>query len=154
MLTNRGKYGLKAMVQLASLQAGKTMQAGEIAEANAIPKKFLDAILMDLRKAGFVRAQKGPGGGYALAHAPQEIQVGAIIRALDGPLAPIACASRTAYKACEDCINPEFCSVRLIMADVRDAMAQVLDSMTLAQMAKRADTARLWSASPSNKSRK
>jgi Rrf2 family protein len=154
MLTNRGKYGLKAMVQLASLEAGQTMQAVEIAEANAIPKKFLDAILMDLRKAGFVRAQKGPGGGYALAHAPQEIQVGAIIRALDGPLAPIACASRTAYKPCEDCINPEFCSVRLIMADVRDAMAQVLDGMTLAQMASRAETVRRWSALPANKLRK
>lgn len=145
MLTNRGKYGLKALVHLASIKPGETAQASEIAAANAIPKKFLDAILMDLRKAGFVRAQKGPGGGYALARAPQEIRVGEVIRSLDGPLAPIDCASRTAYHPCDDCLDPAVCSVRLVMADVRDAMARILDNMTLAQMAERSQTAALWS---------
>ena len=141
MLTHRGKYGLKALVQLALLDGGQTMQAIEIARANAIPKRFLDAILTDLRKAGLVRTQKGPGGGYALACPPHEIKVGAIVRALDGPLTPIACASRTAFKSCDDCLNPEFCSVRLIMCDVRDAMVHVLDNMTLARMAERPRTA-------------
>ena len=154
MLTHRGKYGLKALVHLASLEPGVTAQATEIAKANAIPKKFLDTILTDLRKAGFVRAQKGPGGGYALALAPQEIRVGNVVRALDGPLAPIECASRTAYQPCDDCLDPEVCSVRLVMADVRDAMALILDNMTLAQMAARAETASKWSSGKRNRKSK
>lgn len=151
MLTHRGKYGLKAMVHLAFLPPGETAQASDIARANSIPKKFLDAILTDLRKAGFVRAQKGPGGGYALAQAPQEIRVGNVIRALDGPLAPIGCASRTAYEACEDCLHPEVCAVRLVMADVRDAMAHILDNMSLEQMAKRSKAASEWSTPARNR---
>lgn len=134
------------MVHLAGLVPGQTSRAEEIASEERIPKKFLDAILLDLRKAGFVRAQKGPGGGYALARAPQEIRVGNIIRALDGPLAPIGCASRSAFEACDDCRHPEFCSVRLVMTDVRDAIAGILDNMSLADMAKRAEVAADWTA--------
>ena len=103
MLTAKGKYGLKALVHLSSLPKGETAQSVDIAEANSIPKKFLDAILGDLRNAGVVHSKKGPGGGYMLARAPGEIKVGHVIRTLDGPLAPIACASRTAYQPCQDC---------------------------------------------------
>ena len=125
MLTAKGKYGLKALVHLATLTPGDTTQAIEIATAENIPKKFLDAILGDLRNAGIVAAKKGPGGGYMLARAPSEIKVGHAIRALDGPLAPIACASRTAYEPCEDCENVKSCAVRLTMSRVRDAMADI-----------------------------
>lgn len=142
MLTNKGKYGLKAMVHLARLEAGVTAQSAEIATTERISKKFLDAILLDLRNAGFVRSKKGPGGGYALGRPAGEIGVGAIIRALDGPLAPIACASRTAYQPCDDCRDLAACAVRLTMLEVRDAMAEVLDGMTLAEMVAKADTAR------------
>ena len=83
MLTARGKYGLKAMVHLASLEAGTTARAITIAKHHNIPKKFLDAILGDLRKAGLVSSKKGPGGGYALARRSREIQVGMVIRALE-----------------------------------------------------------------------
>lgn len=138
MLTNKGKYGLKAMVHLARLDAGTTVQSAEIATAEQISKKFLDAILLDLRNAGFVRSKKGPGGGYALARPADEIVVGAIVRALDGPLAPIACASRTAYQPCDDCGDLVGCAVRLTMLEVRDAMASVLDHMTLAAMVRKA----------------
>lgn len=141
MLTNKGKYGLKALVHLARLEAGRTAQAAEIAAVESIPKKFLDAILLDLRNAGFVRSKKGPGGGYALAREAKEIAVGAVVRALDGPLAPIACASRTAYQPCDDCRDLKACAVRLTMLEVRDAMAQVLDGMSLAEMVARADAA-------------
>jgi Rrf2 family protein len=134
MLTAKGKYGLKAMVHLSSLPKGETAQSVDIAEANTIPKKFLDAILGDLRNAGMVHTKKGPGGGYTLARAPGDIKVGSIIRALDGPLAPIACASRTAYQPCQDCDDVKTCAVRLTMAKVRDAMADILDRMTLADM--------------------
>lgn len=137
MLTNKGKYGLKAMVHLARLAPGTMVQSAEIAAAENISKKFLDAILLDLRNAGFVRSKKGPGGGYTLARDASEIVVGAVVRALDGPLAPIACASRTAYQPCDDCGDLAACAVRLTMLEVRDAMAAVLDRMSLAEMAKR-----------------
>lgn len=134
MLTAKGKYGLKALVHLSSLPRGETAQAIDIAEANHIPKKFLDAILGDLRSAGVVRTKKGPGGGYALARAPSEIKVGFVIRTLDGPLAPIACASRTAYHPCQDCDDVKACAVRLTMVQVRDAIADILDRLTIADM--------------------
>ena len=89
MLTNKGKYGLKAMVHLAGLDAGDRAQVQDIAAANAIPKKFLDQILSALRNAGLVFSKKGKGGGYALARPADQITVGQIVRALDGPLAPI-----------------------------------------------------------------
>jgi Rrf2 family protein len=136
MLTARGKYGLKAMVHLAQLKPDTTAQATEIASVEGIPKKFLDAILGDLRKAGLITAKKGPGGGYALAKRPREINVGTIIRSLDGPLAPIACASRTAYEPCEDCKDVRRCAVRITMTTVRDAMSDVLDKLTVADMVK------------------
>jgi Rrf2 family protein len=134
MLTARGKYGLKAMVHLGALETDATAQASAIAEAHNIPKKFLDAILGDLRKAGLVISRKGPGGGYALARRPREIQVGMVIRALDGPLAPIACASRTAYQPCSDCKNVKACAVRIVMTAARDALSDVLDTLTISDM--------------------
>ncbi|MCP8894397.1 Rrf2 family transcriptional regulator [Shinella daejeonensis] len=133
MLTKKGKYGLKALVDLAQLEPGETAFVSEIALRNNIPKKFLDAILLDLRNAGMLRSKKGPGGGYALSHPASEIRIGRAIRVLDGPLAPIRCASRTAYEACEDCADPESCQVRRAMSDVRDAIAAILDTMTLEQ---------------------
>lgn len=134
MLTAKGKYGLKALVHLATLPPGETTQAIEIATANNIPKKFLDAILGDLRNAGIVYAKKGPGGGYMLARSPSQIRIGEAVRTLDGPLAPIPCASRTAYQPCQDCDDVKDCAVRLTMRRVRDAMSEILDGMTVADM--------------------
>jgi Rrf2 family protein len=133
MLTKKGKYGLKALVDLARLAPGETSFVSEIALRNNIPKKFLDTILLELRNAGMLRSKKGPGGGYSLSHPASEIRIGHAIRVLDGPLAPIRCASRTAYEACEDCADPETCQVRRAMTDVRDAIASILDTMTLEQ---------------------
>jgi Rrf2 family protein len=134
MLTAKGKYGLKAVVHLASLTPGASTQSIEIADANDIPKKFLDAILGDLRNAGIVQSKKGPGGGYMLARMPSAIKVGEVIRTLDGPLAPIACASRTAYRPCKDCRDVRSCTVRIAMSKVRDSVAEVLDRLTVADM--------------------
>ncbi|MGX7703614.1 RrF2 family transcriptional regulator [Methylobacterium sp. Gmos1] len=134
MLTNKGKYGLKAMVHLAGLSPGARVGVAEIAEAHRIPKKFLDAILGDLRNAGFVHSKKGPGGGYALARPAEEIRVGHVVRALDGPLAPLPCASRTAYRPCEDCADEAACAVRLAMLAVRNSIAGILDNLSLEQM--------------------
>lgn len=134
MLTAKGKYSLKALAHLATLQPGETIQAIDIAEAHNIPKKFLDAILGDLRNAGIVFSKKGPGGGYMLARAASDIEIGHVIRTIDGPLAPIACASRTAYQPCRDCKSVKSCTVRLMMTKVRDAMSEVLDQLTVADM--------------------
>ena len=134
MLTNKGKYGLKAMVHLAGLPPNALAQVGDIAKANAISKKFLDAIMTALRHAGLVYSKKGKLGGYALARPAGEIRVGAIVRVLDGPLAPIQCASVTAYLPCRDCEDIKTCPVRRIMVEARDAIAGVLDRRSLAEL--------------------
>ncbi len=134
MLTKKGKYGLKALVHLAQLEPGKTAFVSEIAEKNNISKKFLDAILLELRKGGILRSKKGPGGGYALSKPAAEISIGQAVRILDGPLAPIRCASKTAFEACDDCDDPDDCQVRHSMTEVREAISTVLDTMTLEQM--------------------
>jgi Rrf2 family protein len=133
MLTAKGKYGLKAVLHLAALQSGATAHAADIAKANNISKKFLDAILAELRTAGIVIAKRGPGGGYRLARSPRAIKVGLVVRTLDGPLAPIACASRSGYKPCRDC-DVATCKVRKTMAKVRDATAKILDGLSIADM--------------------
>ena len=137
MLTNKGKYGLKALVHLAALPPGQTAQSVEIASANAIPKKFLDAILGELRVAGMIVTRKGKNGGYMLSRSPDEIMAGAAIRALDGPLAPIACASRTGYRPCADCDDVRDCTIRLLMTEVRDLSAKLLDGTSIADMRRR-----------------
>ena len=131
MLTNKGKYGLKAMSHLAGLPPGQPALVADIAASNAIPKKFLDAILGELRTAGFVHSKKGRGGGYVLARTPDEIRVGDIVRALDGMLAPIGCASKNFYRRCDDCDSSRPCGVQVVMAQARDAIASVLDARTL-----------------------
>jgi len=134
VLTKKGKYGLKAMVHLAGLEPNALAQVAEIAKTNSISKKFLDHILTELRHAGLVYSKKGKGGGYALTRPAHEIRVGAIVRALDGPLAPLPCASVTAFRPCDDCSDLKSCSVRLIMVEARNAIANVLDRCTLAEM--------------------
>lgn len=133
MLTKKGKYGLKALGHLAEIPAGQYAFVGEIARINNIPKKFLDAILAELRNAGFVYSRKGKAGGYCLARPADEIKIGHVVRVLDGPLAPIPCASKTRYQPCSDC-DEATCQIRHLMLDVRNAIADVLDNTSLSQM--------------------
>ncbi|WP_152046727.1 RrF2 family transcriptional regulator [Aureimonas psammosilenae] len=135
MLTMKGKYGLKAMLHLATIAEGQRALSEEIARAHNISKKFLDTILGELRVAGMVHARKGRGGGYALSRSAADIRVGHVLRVLDGPLAPIPCASRTAYRRCDDCRDETTCSVRRVMLEVRNAISAVLDEKTLAELA-------------------
>jgi Rrf2 family protein len=132
MLSNKAKYGLKALLHLASAE-GQCL-AGDMAKDNNIPRKFLDAILVELRNAGILNSRKGKGGGYRLARPADKITVGQIIRILDGPLAPIACASRTAYQRCSDCPDEDACAIRDIMLDVRDSIAMILDRTSIASL--------------------
>ncbi len=133
MLTKKGKYGLKALVHLSKMPPGQLAFVGDIAAKNNIPKKFLDAILGELRNAGFVQSRKGKEGGYRLAKLPSEIKIGHVVRVLDGPLAPIPCASRSQYQRCEDC-DEATCQVRHMMLEVRHAVAELLDNRSLAAM--------------------
>jgi Rrf2 family protein len=132
MLSKKAKYGLKALMHLAGAQG--VSLAADIAAENNIPRKFLDAILLELTKAGILSSTKGKGGGYMLARPADAITAGQIIRILDGPLAPIACASRTAYRPCTDCPDVDACAIREVMLDVRDAMSLILDRTSIAMM--------------------
>lgn len=106
----------------------------ELAEREAIPRKFLEAILLDLNRHGLVQSKKGKGGGYFLRRPPSEVTFGDAVRALEGPLALVPCVSQTAYQRCADCLDEEICGVRLAMREVRDATARILDNMTLADV--------------------
>lgn len=138
MLTNKAKYGLRAMCALAALPQGGRLQAHVIATRARIPAKFLEAILVDLRRAGFVESRRGAQGGHALARPAAEVMVGDLIRAIDGPLAPVRCASMTAYAPCTDCIEPDNCAVRALMWETRQALCSVLDQRSLAMLSQHA----------------
>lgn len=133
MLSQKAKYALKAMLALAAENDGDLLQAGDIATKHNVPRKFLELILLDLRKQGLINSQRGKNGGYALAKPADAITFGQIVRIMDGPLAPIPCASLTGYRRCEDCMDEKTCAVRRTMREVRDAAATILDGMTLAQ---------------------
>ena len=143
MLTNKAKYGLRAMCALQGGE-GRWMQARAIAARANVPEKFLEAILVELRKAGFVESRRGHLGGHALAKPAGEIMVGDLIRAIDGPLAPVRCASMTAYEPCSDCQDPEHCAVRELMRETRAALSDVLDHCSLAALTQRASHHEAW----------
>lgn len=134
MLTNKAKYGLRAMCALAALPVGQRLPAQAIADRAKVPAKFLEVILVDLRNAGFVESRRGQQGGHSLATPASGIMVGDLIRAIDGPLAPVRCASTTAYEPCSDCRDPEHCAVRALMRETREALSSVLDRRSLAAL--------------------
>jgi Rrf2 family protein len=131
MLTKRGKYALRATLYLARHRGKGPVLIQEIAAQERIPKKFLEAILRDMRNEGILQSKMGKGGGYQLARLPHKITLGEVIRAIDGPIAPIPCASQTAFEPCSDCPSVETCLIRAVMRDVRDAMSAILDGTTL-----------------------
>ncbi len=138
-LSKRGEYGLRAMMALAAPGPDGTVQVvqiREIAEREQMPAKFLEQILLALRNAGLLHSRMGVGGGYRLAKAPGEITLGQIVRVLDGPLAPVKCVSQMAYEPC-GCPDEETCGLRLVMGDVRNAIADVLDGTSLADVTAR-----------------
>ncbi len=141
MLSMKAKYALKALIIMADYghqKGGGAQQAmlasGRIAELGNIPQKFLDNILQELRQHGIVDSKRGIFGGYFLAKTPADIGLGDIIRIIDGPLAPIRCASLTAYQKCDDCIDEARCRLRDLMFDVRNAMSAILDTRSLSDL--------------------
>jgi Rrf2 family protein len=132
VLSRKSKYGLKALLVLAREEGRGPVLVSELADRDAIPRKFLEAILLDLKRHGLVQSKKGKGGGYFLRQRPDEITFGSVIRALEGPLALVPCVSQTAYVRCTDCVDEQTCGVRVAMRDVRDATSRILDHTTLA----------------------
>ena len=139
MLSKRTKYGLQAAIFLANRYEKGVVLIAELAEKEGIPKKFLEAILLDLKNKGVLQSKKGKGGGYGLARPPQDIMVGQLVRILEGPLAPVSCVSQTAYRKCEECKDENLCGIRIVMKDVRDAIANILDTTSLADVIKKVD---------------
>lgn len=144
MLTSKAKYALRAMIDLAA-QTGagprRPYFIGDIATRQDIPRRFLENILLELRKHGLVVSHRGKAGGYALSRAPDLITFADVIRAIDGPLALTPCTSRTAYQRCEDCRDEATCAMRKTLIKVRDASAAILEGTTLADAASTAAAA-------------
>jgi Rrf2 family protein len=139
-LSKRGEYGLRAMIALAKTnqpgQHATIVQIKDISEGEKIPAKFLEQILLSLKNAGMLHSKMGVGGGYYLARLPSEITLGQVFRVLDGPIAPVKCVSHMAYEPCE-CPDQETCGLRLVMGDVRNAIAGILDATSLADVTSR-----------------
>jgi Rrf2 family protein len=135
VLSRKSKYGLKAVLLLAREHDRGPVLISELADRERIPKKFLELILLDLKRHGILQSRKGPGGGYLLGRAPDRISVGEVIRVLEGPLALVPCVSKMAYMPCEECVSERDCAVRQVFKQVRDETARILDGTTLAAAA-------------------
>jgi Rrf2 family protein len=141
-LSKRGEYGLRAMIDLANWQSeSAVIQIKDLATREQIPVKFLEQILLTMKNAGLLQSKMGSGGGYYLAKPPEEITLGQIARILDGPLAPVGCVSQMAYHSC-GCPDEQTCGLRMVMLDVRNAIANILDNTTLADVISRVHQAR------------
>jgi len=135
MLSKKTKYGIKALTHLARQTDRKPVQTQVIAESENISLKFLESILLSLRKAGFLGSKKGKGGGYYLIREPKDISMIDVIRVLEGPIAMLPCVSLNYYEKCSDCPDEDSCSVNRIMIQVRDCTLKVLGENTLADIA-------------------
>ncbi len=135
MLSMKAKYALKALVVLAKNREDQ-MRTKVIAARTGAPHKFLEAILTELRSHGIVTSRRGAGGGFTLAKKGSQISVADIVRIIDGPLAPIRCASLTAYKKCDDCPEEGLCSIRNVMWDARTALSKALEKRSIEDMAR------------------
>jgi len=131
MLSQKARYALRAMLHLAGKSRDEPTLIGEIAEDEQVPKKFLELILLDLKRRGLVHSVRGRKGGYVLGRDPGEISFAEVIRVIDGPLALAPCASRANYRKCDDCIDERTCAIRRALIEARDATAAVLESITL-----------------------
>lgn len=135
MLSKKTKYGIKALAYIARKKDRKPVQASEISESENISQKFLESILLELRKSGFLGSKKGKGGGYYLIKEPEVIKMTAVIRVLEGPIALVPCVSLNYYEKCDDCPDEHSCSVHKLMIQLRDASLQVLGDNTLEDIA-------------------
>lgn len=131
MLSKKTKYGLKALSFLANKEDKKPVLISEIATSEKISQKFLESILLILKKNGILNSKKGKGGGYFLRKNPEDIKISELIRILEGPIAMLPCVSLNYYERCDDCTSEEACSLNILMAEVRDSTLKILENKTL-----------------------
>ncbi|MDR3474990.1 MAG: Rrf2 family transcriptional regulator [Devosia sp.] len=136
MISQRAKYALKALMALVEAPAGASLMIAEISRRKAIPRKFLEQILLELKRAGIVDSRRGRLGGYVLARAPDKVTFGEVLRLIDGPVALLPCLSKIAYRRCTDCAEESRCEIRHVFARVAVATRDVLDTTTLADALK------------------
>ena len=134
MISQKSKYALRALLALAARSDGAPMMISEIAEQEVIPRRFLEQILLELKHQGLVVSRRGKTGGYLLLRRPQTITFGEVLRLIDGPLAPLPCLSKMAYRRCGDCANEQACQLRKVFARVAEATRDILDTTTLADV--------------------
>ena len=133
MLSQKARYALRALFVLGARETQEPVMIADIAEEANVPRKFLEQILLELKKRGIVHSTRGKFGGYTLGRNAEAITFAEVIRAIDGPLALSPCASRTAYRRCDDCVDEVTCAIRKVLLDVREATAGILEQRTLAQ---------------------
>jgi Rrf2 family protein len=134
VLTQKGKYAIKALIYMA--EKGVLVKTQDIADGAQIPKKFLETILLELKRHGFVESQQGATGGYLLSKSPREINLADLYRIFEGPIALISCAAEKFYKPCSDCENVATCTLRLAMKQVRDQTFKTLEAITIQKLVK------------------
>jgi Rrf2 family protein len=132
MISQKAKYALRALISLAQAPKGEPLFTSDIAEQQSIPKKFLEQILLDLKRHGILVSRRGKFGGYQLLKDPADITFGSVLRIIDGPIAPLPCLSRIAYRRCDDCKSEGNCEIRRVFAEVTQATREVLDTRTIA----------------------
>ena len=132
MLSQKTRYALKALLELAALPEGETLSSASVSARRAIPVKFLEAILVDLQRDGLVRGTRGRSGGYQLAKRAAAISFGGVVRLMDGPLALLPCVSETQHRRCADCADYGACELKRVFRGVRDSTAAILDGWSLA----------------------
>jgi Rrf2 family protein len=137
MLSMKAKYGLQAMAILARKYGQGPVLIADLASAEKIPRKFLEVILLELKRKAVLESKKGKGGGYQLRRHPSQISVGELIRTLDGTIALLPCVSQTAYRRCDECVDEATCGIRSVMKEVRDSTAEILDGTTLEELIQR-----------------
>ncbi len=134
MISKKTKYGLKALVYLATCPANRPIPIADISSNQGISQKFLEAILLELKKQGFLSSKKGKGGGYYLLKPANEISVASVYRALEGPIAWLPCVSINYYEKCDDCPSEEACSINKMMLKVRNSVLEVVENQMISDM--------------------
>lgn len=134
MMSNKTKYGLKALSYLVRNTDAQPITIQEIAERERISQKFLESILLSLRKNGILGSKKGKGGGYYLLQKPEEVNLSTVMRILEGPIAMVPCVSLNYYEKCEDCPDEDACAVNHLMIEIRDSNLEVYNNRTLADL--------------------
>jgi len=134
MISKKTKYGIKALTYLARQENNHPVQIGVISKSENISQKFLESILLTLRKNGFLGSKKGKGGGYYLLKKPEDIKMSAIMRILEGPIALVPCVSLNFYETCDDCPDEKTCAVHNLMIQVRDSTLNIFNNRSLADL--------------------